>query len=410
MRFVSDNAGNIAFDLPALMNKKVWFTIIGHGYTVPKDGFGYRGVLLEPRSGETLSVEVERVVPGKRLGRITGSGLFSESQKLGLHREWKDQGILGCDTIQLTSYKNRLFWSWGDTKIARYPLGLFHIIGATSPLKPLKSFEPPIALRYSYFSEKPGEPKVIARMPGKGPTWITGLVSLPDSQNRVRLVAVYTKIESHLTSYEFGLCEWNEEKEIFEQLQVLWNKSSGDSCPSLLPLGHPVFMKNDSGEELVLFGDPFPALQCRADYESWKDPAKWKRLTPQKNVPTFKDKKFLVPHRGSIAWNAFRNKWVAVFTEMGGEPSELGEIWYAEAKKPIGPWINAVKVVTHDKYTFYNPRIHQNFTPSGSPILLFEGTYTREFSKTKAPTPRHDYNQILYRIDLDDPAFDFSSK
>jgi hypothetical protein len=39
-----------------------------------------------------------------------------------------------------------------------------------------------------------------------------------------------------------------------------------------------------------------------------------------------------------------------------------------------------------------------------SPILLFEGTYTQRFAKNPAATLRHDYNQILYRLDLDDPA------
>jgi len=40
-------------------------------------------------------------------------------------------------------------------------------------------------------------------------------------------------------------------------------------------------------------------------------------------------------------------------------------------------------------------------TPADSPILLFEGTFTREFSNNKEPVPRYDYNQILYRLDLD---------
>jgi hypothetical protein len=63
-----------------------------------------------------------------------------------------------------------------------------------------------------------------------------------------------------------------------------------------------------------------------------------------------------------------------------------------------------VKVLSHDNYTFYNPRLHLEFTPAGSPALFFEGTYTKEFADRPAPTPRYDYNQILYRLDLDDPA------
>jgi len=37
-------------------------------------------------------------------------------------------------------------------------------------------------------------------------------------------------------------------------------------------------------------------------------------------------------------------------------------------------------------------------------VLLFEGTYTMQFADRPVPTARYDYNQILYRLDLDDPA------
>lgn len=82
----------------------------------------------------------------------------------------------------------------------------------------------------------------------------------------------------------------------------------------------------------------------------------------------------------------------------------LGEIWYAEAESPLGPWHSAVKVVSHANYTFYNPRLHPEFTNPDSPMLLFEGTYTSTFANRPPVTPRHDYNQVLYRLDLDDPA------
>ena len=62
-RFVTDNAGVIAFDLPELMGREVWFDVIGHGYEMPKDGFGYRGVRLKPEAGRTLKVEVKRTGP-----------------------------------------------------------------------------------------------------------------------------------------------------------------------------------------------------------------------------------------------------------------------------------------------------------------------------------------------------------
>ena len=87
-----------------------------------------------------------------------------------------------------------------------------------------------------------------------------------------------------------------------------------------------------------------------------------------------------------------------------GKPSAFGELWYAESNAPTGPWGPAMKVLSHENYTFYNPCLHPEFTSEGSPMLIFEGTYTTAFANKPAPTPRYDYNQILYRLDLDDPA------
>jgi hypothetical protein len=63
-----------------------------------------------------------------------------------------------------------------------------------------------------------------------------------------------------------------------------------------------------------------------------------------------------------------------------------------------------VKVLSHNNYTFYNIRLHQDFVDPESRILLFEGTYTTLWADRPQPTPRYDYNQILYRLDLDDEA------
>ena len=40
----------------------------------------------------------------------------------------------------------------------------------------------------------------------------------------------------------------------------------------------------------------------------------------------------------------------------------------------------------------------------GGRIVYFEGTYTAEFSGNPVKTPRYDYNQLLYRLDLSHPA------
>jgi hypothetical protein len=62
-----------------------------------------------------------------------------------------------------------------------------------------------------------------------------------------------------------------------------------------------------------------------------------------------------------------------------------------------------VKVVTHDRYSFYNPKQHPMFTPKNGRFIYFEGTYTNTFSGNPDVTPRYDYNQVMYRLDLADP-------
>jgi hypothetical protein len=82
--------------------------------------------------------------------------------------------------------------------------------------------------------------------------------------------------------------------------------------------------------------------------------------------------------------------------------SVLGEIYYAEAARPEGPWSRGVKIVTHEKYSFYNPMHHPYFDEEGGRVIYFEGTYTHSFSGNEHQTPRYDYNQVMYRVDLGD--------
>lgn len=403
VRLVTDNAGIIAFDLPELMGVETWFDVIGHGYEVPKDGFGIRGVRLKPKPGATIRVEVNRTIIAKRLGRLTGGGLFAESQKLGLETNWVESGLLGCDSVQNAVYQGKLFWVWGDTTMANYPLGIFNASSATTSIQPLASFEPPLRLPFNYFRDQKGRPRGVATIPGDGPTWIFAYLSLADKDGTPHLVGSYTKIKPPLEAYEWGLGIWNEKTETFERLKMIWKKSEANPKPPPLPEGHPAFWKDGTSKEWVLFGNPLPRLRCPATFEAWQDTSTWEVLHPQSSLVSAADDKPVKPHTGSIAWNPWRKRWVTVFMESHGKPSALGELWYAEADDPVGPWGKAVKILSHDNYTFYNPRIHPEFTATNSPILIFEGTFTQQFADRPPPTPRYDYNQILYRLDLDDP-------
>ncbi len=404
--FYTDNAGLVAFDLPELMGVETWFTVAADGYEKKADGFGRRGFRFVPEAGGRHVVKVDRTMPAKRLGRLTGAGIFGESQKLGEHLDWKESGILGSDSIQSAVHRGRLFWAWGDTIVPQYPLGLFHMSSATTATSPLSSLEPPLKLALDYFRDEEGRVRNVANVAPKdpGPTWVGGYVSLPAADGEDRLVGHYAKIEPPLSSYRTGLCVWNETTKNFESVKVLWDRKRDGGKEPASPVGHPAFWTDEAGKEWLLFGNPLPTIKMPPSYEAWLDPARWEVLTPQEKIATATGEE-VKPHSGSIAWNAFRKKWVTVFVEYFGEPSALGEVWYAEADSPLGPWGGAVKVLSHRSYTFYNPRIHPTLTPDESPVLLFEGTYSTMFSEAKKPTPRHDYNQILYRLDLDEVVF-----
>jgi hypothetical protein len=403
VRFVTDNDGVIAFDLPELMGREAWFDIKGQGYEVKKDGFGYAGFRFTPEPGQTHRVEVERTIIARRLGRITGGGLFGESQKLGVETSWRESGILGQDSVQNSIYHGKLFWLWGDTTLPKYPLGIFDSTAATMPLEPLPSLEPPLRLPLDYFRDDQGALRGVAKMPGSGPTWLSAMVSLPDAQGREHLAATYVKVRDHLREYRKGLVVWNDATASFELFRLLWEESATAPRSPLAPDGHAVKWTDDAGKAWMLFCNPFPMMRCPATFEAWQDTNTWEQLTPQKTLLAAGTHESVRIHSGSMAWNPWRKRWVTVFVQADGKPSSLGEVWYAESRAPTGPWGAAVKILSHDNYTFYNPSLHPEFMPENSPVLIFEGTYSAEFARNPPVTPRYNYNQILYRLDLDDP-------
>ena len=111
--------------------------------------------------------------------------------------------------------------------------------------------------------------------------------------------------------------------------------------------------------------------------------------------------KAVLGHSGNVAWNAYRGQWIMIVQEGWGA-SMCGEVWFAEAPSLVGPWGRARKIITHDDYSFYNVAHHPFFDQEGGRIIYLEGTYTMAFSGTKTPTPRYDYNQIMYSLDQAD--------
>jgi len=454
---VTDSAGSIAFNEPGLMDRKVFFHVRSHGYEFPKDGFGFAGQALDVKRGGSVTLKLKRLNLAERLYRITGQGIYRDSVLLGMKPPLAEPvlnaEVLGQDSIQPVRYRDKLHWFWGDTQRARYPLGQFHMSGAVSDLPGKGGLAPSVGINLKYFTDAEGFSKRMAPFPEPGLVWIEGVFVVPDETGRERLVGHFSRRKDLAEEYEHGLVVFDDERAHFERLQPCEQSNRWRH-----PQGH-IVRQREGGVEYLLFSTPLCTVRVPATLAAVRDPAKyeaftcltpggnfwggesalerdsngklvwgWKRdTTPvgqaeelafvragkikpaeaRFNVTNADTGKPVTLHAGSVNWNPFRNQWVMIAVEQGGT-SFLGEVWYAEAPSPTGPWRRAKKIVTHDKYSFYNPRHHAFFDEEGGRFIYFEGTYTREFSGNPVPTPRYDYNQIMYRLDLADPRLRLS--
>jgi hypothetical protein len=449
IRLFTDSNGIVAFHEPGLMNETVFFHVSGHGYEYPKDGFGFRGKQVKISPGGETTLKINRINIAERLYRVTGAGIYRDSVLVGkdvpLKQPVLNGQVVGSDSVMNAVYRGKIYWFWGDTNQPGYPLGNYNVPGATSELPDKGGLDPSRGVDLTYFVDEKGFAKKCCDMPGKGPTWIENVLTLPDKDGHEKLLAEFVKIESPLKVYARGLAVWNDDKNEFEKLRDI------DVNLPAIPRGQ-AFRYREGDRDYVYFAQPYPSMRVPATSEAFADPSLYEAFTCLRDGSSLEDPKLdrdakgklafswkknapaigpseqarlvssgkmtnaespysicdrdtgkqITAHVGSIYWNEFRKRWVMIFVEHYGK-SLLGEIWYAEADAPTGPWRYAVKVVTHDKYSFYNPKQHPMFDQDGGKLIYFEGTYTNSFSGNPDITPRYDYNQMMYRLDLSDP-------
>ena len=452
VRYVTDSSGIIAFNEPGLMERDVFFFVQSHGYTVPKDAFSYRGVTLHVRAGGSGQVIVQRANIAERLYRLTGEGVYRDTVLVGdkppLRQPVLNGQVAGQDTVEAIPYQDKIFWFWGDTNRPGYPLGNFATSGATSLPPGRAGLDPDTGVDLTYFVNSEGFCRGMAPLTKPGVVWIDALMTVRDADGRERMLARYERLKGLGTPLERGLMQFNDSTQTFEPITRF------DLSNPAYPQGHP-FHHTVRGTDYLYFPTPYPNLRVRATpadiqdltrYEAYTPLASgsryegvnstierdsagkpvwgWKRAAAPLSPPQQRDLvaagKLLLDglpfaltdldtgnsveaHGGSVAWNAYRRRWIMIFVQAGGT-SYLGEVWYAEAEAPEGPWRMAKKIVTHDRYTFYNPTQHPFFDQQGGRLIYFEGTYTNQFTGTpETPaTPRYEYNQMMYRLDLSD--------
>jgi hypothetical protein len=449
--YYTDSAGLVAFHEPGLMGRKVFFFVQSHGYDFPKDGFGFAGTALDVKEGGHAELKVKRINIAERLYRITGEGIYRDSILLGeptpIRQPLLNAEVTGQDSTQAIPYQGKLFWIWGDTGRARYPLGQFSTSGATSAL-PGKDLDPAKGIDLAYFANAEGFSRPMCPMSEPGAVWLDAMTTLPDESGAERIIAHYMRVKDLGKFLEHGIVAWDDKTQTFKK-QIQFDVETAGQFPR----GHVFRWKANEATYLV-FATPFATVRVPAAWNSVLNPAAyesftclkqgtrytkesavldssadgklvcgWKRDTDptsaaeeQELIAAGKIRpedawhlprdvdggKPVVLQLGSIDWSEYRKKWFLIAVGAGAT-SLLGEVYYAEADSPTGPWLKAKKIITHDKYSFYNPVHHPFFDQEGGRIIYLEGTYASTFSGNTNTTPRYEYNQIMYRLDLADP-------
>jgi hypothetical protein len=340
-----------------------------------------------------------------------------------------------------------MYWFWGDTSRMSYPLGLFRTSGAKTAVPSAKS-DPAFGISFNYFVDKTGFARAMMPLPERpeGVIWIDGVCTVPDEKGREKLIAHYSRRKGLAKALEHGLAVFDDERAVFVPLKEL---PLGEKWR--FPHGHAEVFE-EGGKKWLLFGQPALGVRVLATLKDLLDPNAYEAFTcataVEKNRPTavktgqdgkpvWQWQRDLPPmgsdaeaklckagklkpehtrfylanaadlkervrlHSGTVRWNEHRRRWVMVAGQIGGKSSLLGEVWYAEAEHPTGPFGTAAKVVTHEKQSFYNVCHHSFLDRDGGRFIYFEGTYTSDFSGNSDNTPRYEYNQIIYRLDLD---------
>jgi len=457
VRYYTDSNGIVAVGDPELMGQDVYFKVKSPGYHTSSDGFGNAGTALHVTGGGKGVIKITRDNVAERLYRITGAGIYRDSILTGAAVPTKhpllNGLVMGQDTVEVTPYKGKLYWFFGDTDKPSYPLGQFATSGATSALPGTAGgLDPARGVDLNYWTGKDGFSRPMVELSDpKGPIWVAGLFAMPDG-GQEHLYTFFAEVDKSMAPTRSGLARFNDEKAVFEPVHYYDNKNA------LRPEGHP-FYAVENGTKYIYFQPPrmgaYPLIRTIPDLKHITDPTTyeaftclpqgasysgtdtpldrdaaghlvwgWKRNTQPLGIDQVKELVIkgrikadealaqlrdiqtdepVMSHGGSVFWNAYRKRWTLITTQAFGNPSFLGEVWFAEADTPVGPWVYARKIATHDHYTYYNPTQHPFFDQNGGRTIYFEGTYTDTFSDVKDITPRYNYNQLMYRLDLSDP-------
>lgn len=446
LTYQSDNLGNIAIIEPDLHGKTVRFLVKGHGYQISQlDFFGERSltVLIEP--GASCTFKLERTAVAERLYRITGSGRYRDSILAGIdvsgHPFELAGNVVGLDSAVPVVWQKRLLSFYGDT----LGPGNLNLSGSGAEIDLQQPDVPDCRLPLKFFTDEAGFARRIMPLPEPGFVWIEAVVPVTadlDGDKEV-LAARYVVHKTLEEAVETGYAVFDEQQGIFTPVRRVESSRHHKSARAT-----PVKYDHVNGyclqpwerveRNLTAFTTPekyeyFSCLEevdpasataeaCLIDGRRYmierdansRPVLRWRQATLPYNAPVqrqlLRDGKIkedeiwlslielgsglrLADFTGSISYNRFRERWIMI------AQGHTGEIWYSEADTFAGPWLYARKIVEHDAYNFYNPVHHPWF--DSKDVIYFEGTYTAFFTAKERKSPRTDYNQVMYRLHLD---------
>lgn len=448
VEYITDSNGYIAFHEEYLMNQPVWFYISSPGYEYDSV-WGMIGATINTTIGGSTVLNIKRKNIAVRLYRTSGAGIYRDTIMLGkkspIREPLLNAGVMGLDSTISTIFKGKVYWFFGDTNKAGFPLGNFHVSGAYSELPINGGLDPNIGINFHFFQEK-GFTKSLAPIePMNIPTWIHSVNTLKEN-NLEMMVGWYYKM-AHLGQPErLGTIQWNDQKEIFELIINLNEKHN------IKINGAHSFIHRDNNNVYIYFSSPYADVRVKANIQSFHNISeyesftclvegtniseekidrdqngrliyKWKKNTSNLSLNDyvqlmlklklqfneihhlklreFSTERIILAHRGSIHYNYYRKKYIMILVETYGNPGMLGEVWYTESDTPEGPFYYGQKIATHDRINLYNPVHHSFFDQQGGRIIFFEGTFTSTFD-IGHPVPYYNYNQLMYRLDLND--------
>ena len=371
VKYWTDSAGVAALDEPSLGEGEVFIHVRSDGYEYEHETPFGRGVNVRIEPGEAQVIRIRRTMVAERLYRLTGEGIYRDSMLAGLPIAMKEPllngRVLGQDTVSAAIYRSKIFWIWGDTVGPAY--WNFSVSAATSD----PGDDPAVAVNYSYFTDSDGRAKEMLPLPREGLIWIEGLIPMTDPNGQERLIATYTRQDGLKFPDECGLALFDEAMQVFQPWKEVPCRDNHYSSHPFLYDGYWYL---------------YPWLRVPNDWSAIQDSNRWESREVQ--LPSGN----LRP--SCVVWNQYRKRWILLL-------ENTGDVYYAEARQPEGPYGPAVKIIHHDQYNFYNVATHTFFNQEEDRVIYLEGTYTDAFSGAPEKTPRYNYNQVQYRLQLDDP-------